>query len=46
MEEELDSVLKKIKGRKAADLNEIPAEVIKARKFDDILLRLCNVIYK
>ena len=37
--EELDSVLRKIKNRKAAGLDEIPPEVWKTRQFDDILLR-------
>ena len=36
--EELDSVLRKIKNRKAAGLDEIPPEVWKTRQFDDILL--------
>ena len=35
--EELDSVLRKIKNRKAAGLDEIPPEVWKTRQFDDIL---------
>ena len=43
--EELDSVLKKIKNRKAAGLDEIPPEVWKTRQFDDILLRQCNTVY-
>ena len=43
--EELDSVLKKIKNRKAAGLDEIPPEVWKTRQFDDILLRHCNAVY-
>ena len=43
--EELDSVLKKIKNRKAAGLDEIPPEVWKTRQFDDILLRNCNAVY-
>ena len=42
---ELDSVLRKIKNRKAAGLDEIPLEVWKTRKFDDILLRHCNAVY-
>ena len=42
---ELDSVPRKIKNRKAAELNEIPPEVWKTRKFDDILLRHCNAVY-
>ena len=36
--EELDLVLRKIKNRKAAGLDEIPPEVWKTRQFDDILL--------
>ena len=43
--EELDSVLKKIKNRKAAVLDEIPPEVWKTRQFDDILLMQCNAVY-
>ena len=39
-QEELDSVLRKIKNRK-----EIPPEVWKTSQFDDILLRLCNAVY-
>ena len=42
---ELDSVLRKIKNRKAAGLDEIPPEVWKTRQFDDILLRQCNAVY-
>ena len=44
-QEEVDSVLKKIKNRKAAGLDEIPPEVWKTRQFDDILLRHCNAVY-
>ena len=44
-QEELDSVLRKIKSRKAAGLGEIPPEVWKTRQFDDILLRHCNAVY-
>ena len=44
-QEELDSVLRKNKNRKAAGLNEIPPEVWKTRQFDDILLRHCNAVY-
>ena len=44
-QEELDSVLRKIKNRKAAELDEIPPEVWKTRQFDDILLRYCNAVY-
>ena len=43
--EELDSVLRKIKNRKAAGLDEIPPEVWKTRQFDEILLRHCNAVY-
>ena len=35
---ELNSVLRKIKNRKAAGLDEIPPEVWKTRQFDDILV--------
>ena len=45
MQEELDSVLKNLKNRKAAGLDEIPPEVWKTRQFDDILLRHCNAVY-
>ena len=44
-QEELDSVLKKLKNGKAAGLEEIPPEVWKTRQFDDILLRHCNAVY-
>ena len=44
-QEELDSVLRKIKNRKAAGLDEISPEVWKTRQFDDILLRHCNAVY-
>ena len=43
--QELDSVLRKIRNRKAAGLDEIPPEVWKTRQFDDILLRHCNAVY-
>ena len=43
--EELDSVLRKIRNRKAAGLDEILPEVWKTRQFDDILLRQCNAVY-
>ena len=45
MLEELDSVLRKIKNREAAGLDEIPPELWKTRQFDDILLRHCNAVY-
>ena len=41
-EEELDTLLKKIKNRKAADFDKIPPSVCKTRKFDNIFLQLCN----
>ena len=44
-QEELNSVLRKIKNRKAAGLDEIPSEVWKTRQFDDILPRHCNAVY-
>ena len=44
-QEELDSVLRKNKNRKAAGLDEIPPEVWKTRQFDDIQLRHCNAVY-
>ena len=44
-QEELDSVLRKIKNRKAAGLDKIPPEVWKTRQFDDILRRHCNAVY-
>ena len=44
-QEELGSVLRKIKNRKAAGLDEIPPEVWKTRQFDNILLRHCNAVY-
>ena len=44
-QEELDSVLRKIKNRKAERLDEISPEVWKTRQFGDILLRHCNAVY-
>ena len=43
--QELYSVLRKIKNRKAAGLDETPAEVGKTRKFDDLLLQHCKALY-
>ena len=43
-QEELDSVLRKIKKRKVAGLDEIPPEVWKTREFDDILLWHYNAV--
>ena len=45
MLEELDVVLRKIKNRKASGLDEIPQEVWKTRKFDNILCQYCNTVY-
>ena len=42
---ELYSVLRKIENRKAEGLDEIPPEIWKTRKFDEILLRHCNAVY-
>ena len=42
---ELVVVLTKMKNRKAAGHDEIPPEIWKTRKFDDILLRYCNAVY-
>ena len=43
--EEIDSVLRKIKNRKAAGLDEIHPEVWKTREFNNLLLRHCNAVY-
>ena len=43
--QELDVVLRKIENRKSTGLNQIPADIWKTRKFDDILLRYCNAVY-
>ena len=43
--QELDSVLRKIKNRKAAGLNEIPPEVWKTKQINNILLRYCKSVY-
>ena len=45
MQEELDTVLRKIKNRKAAGLDKITPEVWKIRQFDDILPRHCIAVY-
>ena len=45
MQKELDLVLRKIKNKKAAGLDEIPPEVWKTREFDNILLQHCNAVY-
>ena len=45
MQEELDSVLRKINNRKAAGLDEIHPEVWKTRQFDDIQFWYCNAVY-
>ena len=42
---EPDLVLRKIKNRKAAGLDEIPPEVWKTRQFDDILFWHSNAVY-
>ena len=43
--DELNSVLRKIKNRKVAGLDEIPPEVSKKRQFDNILHQHCNAVY-
>ena len=45
MLEELDSVLRKIKNRKATGLDEITPEVWKTRELDDMRLRHYNAVY-
>ena len=45
MQEELDSVQKRFRKRKAEGFNEIPPEVWKTWEFNDILLRHCNAVY-
>ena len=45
MQDELDVPLTKIENRKVAGLDEISPEVLKTRKFDDLLLRYCNTVY-
>ena len=44
-QEELDSLLRKIKNWKGAGLDAIPPEVWKTRQFHDILLQHCNAVY-
>ena len=44
-QEELDSVLRKIKNRKAAGLDKSRPEVWKTKQFDDTLLRQSNAVY-
>ena len=44
-QEKLNIVLRKIKNRKAVGLDEIPLEVWRTRKFDDLLLRYSNTVY-
>ena len=41
----INVVLSKIKIRKATSFDEIPAEVCKTRKFDDLLVKYCNDVY-
>ena len=45
-EDEFDALLKTNKSRKAADFDEITPEVWKIRKVEDVLLQLCNAVYK
>ena len=41
----MELVLKKLKNKKAAGIDEIPPEVWKTGKFNDILLYFCNKMY-
>ena len=43
-QEKLDVVQRKIKNGKAVGLDEIPPEIWKTRKFDDLQLRYCNAV--
>ena len=45
-EEEFDAVLKINKSKTAAGFDEIPLEFSRSRKCDDVLLRVCNAVYK
>ena len=40
--EELQNVLQKMPSRKAAGLDEVPAEVWKTGRFNNILIEICN----
>ena len=44
-QEELDVVLTKIKNRKTASLDEIPLDVWKTRKFNNLQLQYSNTVY-
>ena len=44
-QEALNMILRKIKNRKTACLNEIPPEVWKTRKFHDLQFWYCNIIF-
>ena len=46
IQEKLDAVQTKMKKKKAAGFNKIPPDVWKTRKFDDLLLRYCDSVYK
>ena len=43
--DELDVVLAKIENKKAVGLDEIPSEIWKTKKFNDVLLRYYNAVY-
>ena len=45
MQEELDLTLRTIKNRKASSLDEIPSEIWKTRKSDELLLQKCNGVH-
>ena len=44
-QEELESVLRKNKNRKAAGLDKVPLKVWKTRQFEDILFRHSYTVY-
>ena len=46
VEEVFDAILKKIKSKKISDFDEIPSEAWKTRQFDNMLLQLCNAVFK
>ena len=46
IEEELNFLSTKIRERNAVGLDEIPQHTWKTSKFDDLLLQLCDAVYK
>ena len=45
-QDKFNEVLRKIQNRDAAGPDEILPKVCKTRKFDDLLVRFCNAVYK